>query len=439
MVIGGCLAMVYTVGIGSPVTTEFFRELGANEFHFGLIGGVPLVMLLLQFVGAAALNRAQRRKPVFIACLCVCRLLYLAVALLPLAFRRAGHPLVMPLIIALLAVSAATHNFAIPFFFSWMADLIPRRVMNRVWGWRQKAMHMTWTFTFLLVTLLLYRTDLPATVVFPVLTGLAVAAGLSDVLLFIGVTEPPNLIDRDSRPWRDFQAPLRHPAYRRFVVFWCCWSSATTVGAAFMQLYVLKVLGFAPWKTTLIWCVQGLGTAAASGMWGRLADRFGHRPVLKTCVTLKPLIALVFMLLTPANVAWLLPLAFFPDGMLNAGNALAANGYMLSYAPRHNRSMFIAAMTGLAGAGAGIAAILAGLLLNAMDGRTFTLLGRAWNPYQIIFGISLALRLACQPLLRRIREPGAGHSRALLTALMDEWPLWIVRFPVGLYRRMRLD
>ena len=54
MVLGACLAMVYSVGITSPATTEYFRHIGANEFHFGLIGGVPMVMLLMQFVSVVS-------------------------------------------------------------------------------------------------------------------------------------------------------------------------------------------------------------------------------------------------------------------------------------------------------------------------------------------------------------------------------------------------
>jgi MFS family permease len=437
LMISGCLAMIYAVGIGSPVTTEFFRAIGANEFHFGLITGIPLVMLLMQFAGAAVLNRAHRRKTVFIVGLVICRLLYLGVAFLPFVLRGAGRPLVVTLVIILLALSAAAHNFAVPFWFSWMADLIPKRIINRVWGWRQMAMHVTWTAAFLLITLYLYLFNQPATVVFPALILIAVVAGVSDVLLFLGVTEPPNLITRDNRPLQDFLAPLRDPVYRRFVIFSCAWSFSTMFAASFMQLYVLKVIGLEPWKASLIWCVQGIGMAIASGMWGRLADRYGSRPVLKTCVTLKPMIVIVFLLLTPGNVIWLLPLAFLPDGMLNAGNALASNGYMLSIAPRQNRSMFIAAITGLAGVCGGVSSMLAGAFLTGFQDWHPVFLGREWNTFHAVFATSLLLRLACQPLVRRIQEPGARHSRQMLGAMMDEWPLSIVRFPVGLFRRTR--
>jgi len=437
MVIGGCLAMVFTVGVGSPVTTEFFRAIGASEFHFGLITGIPLIMLVMQFVGAAALNHASRRKGIFIFCLVLCRLLYLAIAFLPLVLTAASRSLVLVMVIALLAVSSAAHNFAVPFWFSWMADLIPRRVMNRVWGWRQMAMHATWTAAFLLVTFYLYMADQPATVVFPILVIIAVLAGVTDVLLFLGVDEPRNLTTADNCLWSDFLAPMQHRIYRRFVLFSCAWTFSTMFAASFMLLYVLKVIELAAWKTSLIWCVQGVGMAIASSMWGRLADRYGNKPVLKICVTLKPMIVIVFLLLTPANVIWLLPLVFLIDGMLNSGNTLAINGYMLSIAPRRNRSMFIAAITGLAGVCGGISAMLAGTLLSSLQSWETLFCGRIWNAFHVVFAISLGLRLACQPLVWRIQEPGASDSRQLLGAIMAEWPMWIVRFPVGLFRRDR--
>jgi MFS family permease len=439
MVLGGCLAMVYAVGIGSPATTEFFRAIGAQEVHFGLIGGLPLIMLLMQFAGAALLEHTASRKRVFIAGLITCRLLYLGVAFLPLVRPARGSALTLPVVIALLAVSAAAHNLVIPAWYSWMADLIPRQVLNRVWGWRQRAMHITWTVASLLVTLFLFRVRRPPTVVFPALTVVAVAAGVCDVLLFLGVPEPPNPAAGEPFSLAALLGPARHPEFGRFVLFSGAWSFATTYAAAFMQLYALKELGVAPWQATLIWCSQGLGTACASGMWGRLADRFGHRPVLKVCVTLKPMIVIVFLLLTPRNVAWLLPLAFFPDGMLNAGSTLATNGYMLTIAPRRNRSMFIAAITGLSGVCGGLAAVLSGAVLKHLGTWSVSWCGRCWNRYHVVFATSLLLRLCCRPLARRIREPGAARSRVLLTAMMDEWPAWLIRFPVGLFRRPPRD
>ena len=102
------------------------------------------------------------------------------------------------------------------------------------------------------------------------------------------------------------------------------------------------------------------------------------------------------------------------------------------------RRVFVTGATGLLGSH-----LVESLL--GMDAEVVALVRDA-VPRSLLVGSGLVDRITVvrgditdEPLLRRIREPGAGHSRALLTALMDEWPLWIVRFPVGLYRRMRLD
>ncbi len=435
MVVGGSLAMVYMAGTANPATTAFLRAIGATEWHFGVITGIPLMMLFMQFVGAAALNRIRFRKGVFVGCLVLCRALYLGVALLPLVLRERAPHWVMPVVIVLLAVSAAVHNFVVPFFFSWMADLIPGRVINRVWGWRQRSMHLTWTLSNLLITLLLFHVDWPATHTFPLLVALAVVAGVTDALLFLRVHEPPNETVPDARPLRDLLAPLLHPEYRRFVGFSCAWAAAVSCAAVFMQLYVIAVLGVPLWEVALIWCMQGVGMVFGSRLWGRLADRHGQRPIITTCVTLKPMIVVVFLLLTPGNVRWLLPLAFFPDGLLNSGLAVATNGYMLSIAPRANRSMFIAAISGCAGIVGGLSAMLGGALLSRLEGWSGVLAGHALNPYHLLFAASLLMRLACRPLALRVREPRASSAHELVAAMLDDWPTRLARFPVGLYRR----
>jgi len=115
LILSGFFGSLYAVGVSSPAATDFFRELGATEFQFGLISGLPLVMILMQFVGAAVLNRVARRKPIFVGLALASRLLYLGVAFLPLVLRRTAPQAVMPVVIALLALIAAASHFASPF------------------------------------------------------------------------------------------------------------------------------------------------------------------------------------------------------------------------------------------------------------------------------------------------------------------------------------
>lgn len=436
VVLGGALAMVYSVGIGSPATTEFYRALGATEFHFGLITGIPLLLLSLQFAGAAFVNGAARRKPTFVFCLIACRLLYLPIAFLPGLAPGLSVQGRVAVVLALLAASTALHNFAIPFWFSWMADLVPRRALNRFWGVRQFWMHVTWTAAFLALTFFLYRTEWPVTATFPVLTLLAVAAGIADILLFLRVREPLNLVQPGLRVFDALRAPLRHPDFRTFVAFSCWFSLATMFTAPFLQLFILKELGVAPWKTGLIWCGAGVGVMLSSAGWGRLADRHGQRPVINLSVSGKSMIMIVYLLLTPENVVWLLPAAFAIDGVFNSGNMVAFNGYMLSIAPQANRSMFIASITGLSGIVGGLSAMVAGALFKAIGPGSIPFAGRTWTAYHAVFAFSLLLRWVCVRFARRIREPGSAQAASVLQDVFGEPSGRILRFPSALYRRL---
>jgi MFS family permease len=435
VVAGGSLAMVYSTGVTSPATTEFFRAIGASEFHFGLITGLPMVMLLLQFAGAWYGNLARRRKPCFMWLLILCRLVYLPIAFLPLVL--AGSPgRAVGVSVALMAVSAGLQNFATPLWFSWMADLIPPALLNRFWAWRQRSMHLTWTASYLLVTLFLYAVRRPPTFQFPLLVVAALVAGVADILLFLRVDEPPNSVVQ--RPLAGALAePWRHRHYRRFLVFQCCWTFATNFAAPFLQLYVLKMLGVPVWLTALVWCLAGVGTAMAARMWGRAADRHGQRPILNICTTLKPAIMVAFLFASRDNVLWLLAPVMFFDGALNSGNMVAANGFMLKLAPRHNRGMFVAAITGLAGLCGGLSAILGGLFLGRGEHLAVEAFGRTWNRYHLLFALSFVLRLAVIPLARRVREPASTGSRQVLAEILGPFPMTVLRSPLLVYRRLR--
>ncbi|MDD5675914.1 MAG: MFS transporter, partial [Chitinivibrionales bacterium] len=351
--VAGCLGTVYFTILSSPAQTQFFRAIGADEFFFGLLTGIPLLMLFLQFAGAFLVNRVRSRKGLFLAFNIISRLMSILIVLVPLLFPSAASPAVLLAILFIIAAGSVLQNMATPFWFSWMADLIPGRILNRYWGNRQRWIQMVWLIAYIGVALFAFALKLPIRTLYFFLTVIAVVAGVIDIVLFIGVAEPDNTIVRGKGPLTIFLEPFRHHEFKTFILFWCAWSFCATVAMAFMQYYILKGLNFTVWQTTIAFCATGIGNALTSKYWGRIADRRGHTPVLSLCVKFKPLIALAFCFVTPGNALWFLPLMFLFDGLWNAGMDVAANGYMLKIAPRQNRSMYVATITGLAGLCAG--------------------------------------------------------------------------------------
>ena len=434
--VAGSLCMVFIACVTSPVTTDIFRHLGASSFQFGLLNGLPLIMLAMQFAGAYWTNRMRTRKRWFMVLIILARLLYLPVAILPF-LGGASREAVVAAMIALIALGSGIANLTIPMWYSWMSDLIPRRVLNSYWGNRQRSLTLTLTLAALAVTVLtFYGAAIPIDWLFLILVLVGCTAGTIDILLFRAIREPPN-VTTDAHPWTVLMQPLRDRDYRSMVVFQCVFNGLSMMAAAFMLVYVLDVLRIPLWQASLVWCVPGLGMAVVSPFLGRLSDQYGHRPVMTLCVALKPVVALAFLLISARTAVAVLTPVLFVDAMLNAGLAISTNGYMLKKAPRANRSMFIAAMSALTGVSMGFGAILGGVFLQHTAGFELAFAGRVWGNFQLLFFINVILRVLCIPLARRVREPASAPSRVVMAHIMGTWPLRMLAFPVGFYRRMR--
>ena len=438
--LAGCSFYIFNACVTAPVATEFLNRMGFTELEFGMISGIPMIMLCLQF-GSALLNThvVTRRKPWFVLFISLSRLVLIPLALTPVLFPFGSRESHIQFIIMLTCISSATGNLTTPLWYSWLADLIPHPILNRFWSRRERVLQITSISAAMAVAVATYcaqRFGLDVIPFFILLTCVGCVAGITDMLLYLRIHEPPHVApDKQSIVASIFQ-PLIHREYRSFILFSCAFSAVTSFAAAFMLLYTLKELKISLWQTSLMWMCPAIGVVMAVTAWGRLADRHGQKPILEICSWFKPGIALIFLLVTPGTALWVMPLALLLDGMLNSGIMIASNGYMLKMAPQNNRAMFIAFITGLAGICGGLAAMAGGVFLNQTAGVRLTAFDRTWNHYHLLFLISFLLRFIPVYLARRIREPEVSDQTMIVNDLVKMWPLRALRYPVGLYRRI---
>ncbi len=430
--LGSCLYILYESCVRSPVATDFFRAIGATPFHIGLLGGVPTILTFMFFVGALLVNRLERRKPLFMILFISARLLYIPVAFLPLMFPNVGTDWLMGMIIVLFGVHFAMTNVGETLFLSWVADLIPHRILNRYWGGRRRWMSWMTAGCLWAVAAFVAGTNGPMTVNVPLWPGvcktldlgflpaidvvkkfqilvcLGVVAGVTDILLFIRVHEPKHLPVRNRHVLHVLLEPILDRGYRSFLIYKCIWGVSTIIVYAFATFYLLDQLQTPVTTVLLLSSLHMVGLAISSGRWGRLADQHGHKPVLVVCLMFKPLYALAFVLVRPETVLWILTPVYIMDGLVNGGLFVAENGYSMKRAPRENRSMFLATVGGLTGICGGLAAIGVGKFIDMHANCSWEGVGVQWNTYQVVFCVSFFMRAGCAVLVHIIHEPDSS-------------------------------
>lgn len=430
--------MAYTQLTLSPAAIEFARALGGNGFHIGFLGAIPAGMLFVQFVSAVVANHLTYRRGLWISISVLQRLILVPAALGPVLAPDVPDTVWLWLFLLLSAANYAMLQFATPLWMSWMGDYLPRRGLSQFWGERHLWMQWAGAAALLGAALLLPSSAHQMRSAFAVLTCVAAVLGVADVLIFFRVEEPPVTKLAETRLFTVLAEPFRNRDFRSFISFMCFWHFAAMTGAPFISLYLLSVVGMSLSQLMLLWVFCWVGGAACAGRIGHMAEKFGHRPILVICTALKSInmLALIAVPLD-ANIAfvWLVPV-FVVDSILNAGFAIATNGFMLTRSPKGNRTMFIAAGTALAGLVGGLTSLGCGAALSALESGT-VVLGFHWNAFQMLFAVSVLLRLASVLLAVRIREPQSHGTRHVMVQLIGATPMRMIRYPLGLFRSDR--
>lgn len=422
IIVAGCCGMAYTQLTTSPATVQFARSMGATGVHIGILGALPIGLVCVQLLAALAVNRLRYRKPLWFWLSIVQRLVFLPAALGPWLFPQISDATWIWTLIALTAVNHTMLHFGTPLWLSWMGDYLPHKGLNQFWGQRHSAQQWISAVALLTNALLFFRSGVDMRAAFATIIALGAALGVIDILLFIKVDEPPVEHLPQPRLWDILAGPFRNRDFRGFIYFSCFWNMAAMVGAPFISMFLLEHVGMDLFHILLLWTISWVGGAVLSHSLGKWAERFGQRPVLVLCTAFKSInmLALLACPRDPTTAFWILAPVFMVDAFLNAGIAIANNGFMIKNSPRENRTMYIAAGTGFAGIIGGATSILAGFLLAASE--DWTVQFGTWTivNFHVLFAASVVLRLAAAVWARQVREPACADTRFVVAQLIIE-------------------
>jgi len=309
----------------------FSRMLGFGEFTFGLLTAIPFIATFGQLLASVLIERTGLRKYQFLQCSSIHRLLWVAVAAIPLVLPVPSIWAVSAMLVVL-AGSWFMNALGAPAWLTWMGNLIPRRIRGRYFANRFRYARGVQILVVVTLSLVLDWVTVrdahgkidESAAVQPVLlltiSGIFVVAaicGVIDILLFRRIREVVHTTSQDAqqpvvkidvprpsrwRPWawpvyvgrctgslvyQLLLDPLKDRVFRHYVAYGATLTFAMAVPGWYFVRHCMEWYGFTNLGTNILYLVISpvLGLVG-SQLWGRLLDRWGRRPTLVLSTTL---------------------------------------------------------------------------------------------------------------------------------------------------------
>jgi len=301
-----------------------------------------------------------------------------------------------------------------PPWLSWLADIIPSEEHGTFWGRRSAWISLAVTAVIIGAAVMVRYT--PEAYKLQVIVGMFVVAtivGLADLIIHGTIPEPQMVLPERDHFWRQVLEPLRDRAFRPWLTFNAAWTFSMTLGGGLAMLYFLDELEF---KNDFVGgvivasCIPLLGTML-SGKWsGRLVDRFGTRPVLFWSHMSWTLLPVFWVLATPRTAVVLIALSSAIAGVGCTAAGTAANKLVVRVPPPGRCPIYTAVSTTLGCVVGGFAVLGAGVFLRSLSDWSFTIAGRPFGAFQLLFAISFALRLVSTVVLVPRLDNSVPHS-----------------------------
>ncbi|MBF2045996.1 MAG: MFS transporter [Elainella sp. C42_A2020_010] len=366
----GVFAAVFSNATGGAILSGFFLELGASSSQIGLLAAIPMLANLLQPLGAYISELTTSRHLYCLWIYGVSRSLWLFLAL-AIGWTTWQHGNLHWLLLGTLVVAAASHLLGAlgsAAWMSWMAVLVPRRIRGRYFGFRNSAANLTNLIAMPLMGLLISHWYGGSIQGYGVVLGLGIVAGIISLAFqgFMVDVNPQVQHNLAATPTTldEVTSTSTRTSLIAFLVFFTGWTFAFNLSAPFYNLYLFNALHL---DISLVMLYNSLSAGANLALlmlWGKLADRFGNRPILLSMGILMAVLPLLWLGTgaTPWSIWVWFPLLHIFSGAIWAGVDLCSSNLQIGIAPVQKQSAYFGLVAALAGISGAFGTIAGGFL-----------------------------------------------------------------------------
>jgi len=456
-----------TLAVGAFMTA-FALELGAGYAFIGMLAAIPHLGNIGQIVGVTIIERMRRRKAICIGFGMLVRpmlLVVAAAALIPNA------PFALGLVMLGLTIRYLFGSVILCSWNSWIRDLVPEGQRTDFLARRLRGM----MFFGMIATLCAaaFIDHWPKFQLGSERMGYAivfVVAFLCGAYNTYALRHVPELRMADPEAsvdlWEVYRKPFRDVNFRRLMMFLGTWNFAVNLAVPFFTVHMLVRLGFDLLPVTLFAILSQLANILVIRRWGRVADRYSNKFVLRVCAPLFLMCIFAWIFTTMPErhdytVALLIAIHVL-TGIASAGVGLASSNLSMKLAPMGEATSYLSANSIVNSISAGLAPVLGGLLADFFISRRFSVVAQWATPefektfealrieqWDFFFISAAILGLYSLHRLSHVREEGEVEERAVLEEMLRSARAGlqtfstvaglrqITEFPFDLGRRLR--
>ncbi|MEH1946247.1 MAG: MFS transporter [Nostoc sp.] len=424
------LASVYSLGTSGILLSNLLVELGASPVIFGMLSSIPMLVNLIQPLGAYLSERSTSRFQYSLRTHGIGRLLWLVLVIGIVSINWGVINTQQLVILTLLIVlfSNLLGGLGTASWLSWVAMIVPRRLRGRYFGTRNSAANLTTLICVPMAGLVVshwyggslqgYGVVLLVSIVFGIMglgcqyfqvdmnprsqnTYYGKLTQTSEIKSEVAKDESSEVLQSIHPPQdQSTNSIWKNSNFLIFLLYFCFWNLAVNLGSPFFNLYMLDTLDLDVSYVTIYNSFQAAATLLMLILWGRLADKIGNRPIL-ICIGILVGVTPLLWLEIGANRLdiWLwLPLLHILAGGTWAAIDLCSNNIQLAIAPIKNQSIYFAIAAAVAGVSGALGTTIGSFLVQfAQSGG---LLG--------LFALSGLFRLVALVPLMFLQEPQRG-------------------------------
>jgi MFS family permease len=432
----GVFAAIFSNIAGGVLLSNFLVELDASSIEIGLLSSIPMLVNLIQPIGAYLSNRSTSRHLYCLWIFTPSRLLWLSLVfgIALMNWGTIAPSLLVKLALAIVLISHILGALGSASWLSWLAVLVPSQLRGRYFGVRSSAASLTSLICLPLAGLAVSLYPGGSLQGYGVVLAIGIVAGLISLgfqnwmvdvnpqeqhlvtgksLKKATVSASPSATPSEPLSASETHASgfawLKDTNFLIFLLYFGSWGFATNLSNPFFNLYLLDNLSLDVSWVTLYNSLSAGATLVMLMAWGRLADRLGNRPILILVGLLVAMMPLLWLGVSDRPISiWLwLPLLHVLMSGAWAAIDLCNNNIQLAIAPvRHHSNYFAiaAAVTGVSGA---LGTTVGGFIAQFAD----------YGGLPGLFALSSLMRLIALLPLLFVHEQ-RSHS---LRRMMDGW------------------